>query len=249
MKNFQEMRIPAVAPPLDDVSRLCRAADERLWVAWSNAKNQSYSPDRTQIVYPSYGRNGGIRASEQEARLAFIESLIGESSHLFSIETPTNELYSFSGNQAVSAQTDLALHNDGGGIDLRVEFKAKGYSPDRQDKHPIFKDMQKLLREKAPGLWFHVLENVDLTTIDKLLAVLTEGIASTVDQHSIQNNQLGIHVCILYSKSYGTGFSVEQWHTVEPDNLRTLQFSPKPGWMPKSGDVIGEWHINCPSSK
>lgn len=233
-----------VAPALDEVSRLCRATDERLWVAWSNAKNHSFSPDQTQIVYPPYGRNRGIRASEQEARLAFIESLITGSSHLFSIETPTDELYSFSGDRAVSAMTDLALHNDRGGIDLRVEFKDKGWGPDRRDKKPIYKDVEKLLREKAPGLWFHVLQARDSRTIEKLLAVLTEGIEIVVDQQSIQNNQLGIHICILDER-----LSIERWQTVEPDNLRPLRFSPEADWSPKPGDVVGGWQVHCPSAK
>jgi hypothetical protein len=81
-------------------------------------------------------------------------------------------------------------------------------------------------------------------TIEKLLAVLTEGIEKVVDQQSIQNNQLGIHICILDER-----LSIERWQTVEPDNLRPLRFSPEADWSPKPGDVVGGWQVHCPSAK
>ena len=51
-----------------------------------------------------------------------------------------------------------------------VEFKAQGASSSAKDKSSIYKDVQKLLREPVWGLWFHLLNSVNNSTIKNSLA-------------------------------------------------------------------------------
>lgn len=152
--------------------------------------------------------------SEQEARFAFLESL-SRVPLLYSVEAPTKKLYQFTGKTPLSAQTDLAVHDENGQQICNVEFKAKGVSISAGKHFPIYKDLQKLLREQVWGLWFHLLESVNNSTINNLLSVMAEQICKVRQEYrgDIGSPGLTIHICVLQH-----GFSVQRDVIVRSDS-------------------------------
>jgi hypothetical protein len=139
-----------------------------------------------------------MRVSEQEARFALVEALCRTSSLKYSVETPTTKNYSFTGKDEVAARIDLTVYNTDGSRICNIEFKAKGFSCERKDLLSVSKDVQKLLREPEPALWFHLLESADRTTVSKLLDVLKNCISQTkMDIHDIDQPEMTVHVCVL----------------------------------------------------
>ena len=100
------------------------------------------------LVFPQYRWKQGnsLRVSEQETRFAFVEALC-QRSLMYSVEVPTRELYHLIGKTKLSAQTDLAVHDENGIHFCNVEFKAKGVTPSAHQHLSIYKDLEKLLRE------------------------------------------------------------------------------------------------------
>lgn len=181
-----------------EITEACKRADIGLWEAFArSAGNAPMTSGICRLIFPQY-RDGRLRVSEQEARFAFVESL-SQGPLKYSIEAPTSKLYSFSGKTPLSAQTDLQLHYGSQVGVCNVEFKAKGVSLSAQDNFPIYKDVQKLLREPVWGLWFHLLERVDKWTIIKFLSVLATQIVRVQSEFAgdVQAPGLTIHVCVL----------------------------------------------------
>jgi len=156
-------------------------------------------------VFPAY-RSDRLRVSEQEARFAFVEALCS-GPLLYSVEVPTSKRYQFAGKSHLSAQTDLSIHDPAGNPMCNVEFKAKGFSPLGKEHFPIYKDLQKLLREPRWGLWFHLLEAVNNSTINDLLSVMAREMERVRDEFStdIEAPGLTIHICVLKH-----GFSIQR---------------------------------------
>ena len=184
-----------------------------------------------RLVFPLY-RDKGLRVSEQEARFAFVESLLRQKSLRYSIEAPTSETYSFSGGGERSAQTDLKVHDTRGTVICNVEFKAKGVRPPKQGFSgetskkisSIQKDVQKLLCEREWGLWFHLLESVNSSTIEGLLEVMAQQITEVQCKcKGIATQGLTVHVCVLKH-----GFSLQKdvpLHFDEDELANHLRFS------------------------
>ena len=78
---------------------------------------QSAEPDRCRLLFPRYRKDedcekAKLRVSEQEARFAFVEALCKGGKFRYSVETPTDKLYRFTGEtKEVSAQTDLTVYD------------------------------------------------------------------------------------------------------------------------------------------
>jgi hypothetical protein len=186
---------------LDGIRMVCRAADRRLWEAYDRSISRDFtgSPS-SKLVFPTYerGRVGVLRVSEQEARFALAESL-ADAAAFYSVETPTQEGYQQTGSKPLSAQTDLTLYDRTGVRMCNVEFKAKGASSDAKSHINIRKDLEKLLREPELGLWFHLLEGADNSTIPSLLNVIASEMQVVYDEHpgSVAAPRLIIHICVL----------------------------------------------------
>jgi hypothetical protein len=186
---------------LDDIQLICRTADRILWEAYDRSAGAKFADSTScRLVFPTYEQNrpGVLRVSEQETRFAFVESLAGRSI-LYSVETPTQEGYQQTGSKPLSAQTDLTLYDQTGTRICNVEFKAKGVPPKVESHFSISKDIEKLLREPAPGLWFHLLEGVDNSTIPSLLPVIVSEMHFIYDKYSnsVPAPRLIIHICVL----------------------------------------------------
>ena len=196
------------------ISSQCRRTDRLLWEAYARSECGSADTDRCRLLFPRYrekeegekeqGGKRDLRVSEQGARFAFVEALCTAGQFRYSVETPTDKTYQFTGEtKEISAQTDLTVYD----LQTRcrrcnVEFKAGGISPSAQErnKQKIYKDVEKLMRERVWGLWFHLLESAGSKTIPYFLEVIREGIRKVRDgkyKDDIQAEGLTIHVCVL----------------------------------------------------
>lgn len=200
-----------------DIATTCIKADEVLWAAF--AKNHQFSNNGSnngKLLFPKY-RNNGLRVSEQEARFAFVEGLYS-GPLLYAVEAPTSKKYTFKGKSSLSAQTDLAIHDVTEARICNVEFKAKGVSPSAKSHFQIYKDLQKLLREPLWGLWFHLLETVNNSTINNLLSVMVSEMSTVRRNFSdIESPGVTVHICVLKH-----GFSIQR-DLILGNNLKSLQ--------------------------
>lgn len=199
------------------LSSQCRRTDRLLWEAYKRSECNSAGTDRCRVLFPRYrgkkeGEKGDLRVSEQGARFAFVEALCTAGQFRYSVETPTDKLYQFTGEtKEISALTDLTVYDkETKRRRCNVEFKAGGISPSAQEKNKekIYKDVQKLLREPVWGLWFHLLEHTERLSIPKFLGVIREGIGEVRGgkyKEDIETEGLTIHVCVLKH-----GFSLQK---------------------------------------
>lgn len=189
-----------------EISGACARADVVLWDAFMRSQGRGVNNfGEGKLVFPKY-RGGSLRVSEQEARFALVEALC-QSTLMYSVEAPTIKRYQFTGKSSLSAQTDLAIHDSTGVSICNVEFKAKGRSSSAKMHFAIYKDLQKLLREPKWGLWFHLFEAVNNSTINDFLSVMAKQIEKVRDEFEddIESPGLTIHVCVLQQR-----FSIQQ---------------------------------------
>lgn len=146
----------------NDLIEMDRRVSYALWnVASPKMNPNGLSP---RLVFPEL-RNGEMRISEQEARLLWC-TMLQDTSYYYSVEAPTRETYVQMGSKPQSARTDVALYRlseNGLKRIANIEFKAHNATPEQ-----IRKDVEKLLREKITGNWFHLLSAADAGTIPRL---------------------------------------------------------------------------------
>lgn len=185
------------------ITKVSMKADRIMWSAYDRSEGNHFQSRRGYLEF-SRKRDGTLRVSEQEARFAFVESLCQENLS-YSIEVPTTKIYNFSGEsgEKLSAQTDLQVLEGRSNEICNIEFKANGITPKAScdTKKPIYKDIEKLLREPEWGLWFHLFKGVHRSTIPNFLSVIAEQIRKVKTKHSdIVAPGLTIHVCVLREK-------------------------------------------------
>ena len=144
---------------------------------WSSGR-VSVAPDQVspRIVFPEY-RDGSRRVSEQEARILFCSEM-ERTGYCYAVEAPTKSLYTFQGATPQSALTDLVIYRRGRGRLVRVvnvEFKA--HNPGQPN---FSKDIEKLVREKCPGCWFHLLANTNRGTMPSLRKKFRQALINAV---------------------------------------------------------------------
>lgn len=227
------------------VKKLCRETDRRLWNAHHRREVGSLSEKPfSRLVFPAYA-NGKIRVSEQEARFAFVESVL-ESNFFYSVETPTSEKYRFSGEKRISAQTDFALHDEESTRILNVEFK-KGTDFGNENGITVHKDVQKLLRESMPGMWFHLVESVDSKTLEKVLDRLSSEFSKGLRMSELsldgECKVMLFHICVLRQ-----GFSIHKkvnFSQYSNSHEDEFAFSYKVSRMQFQGsDKLNQWDIH-----
>ena len=120
-------------------------------------------PSEYGLVFPSK-RDGTLRISEQEAKLLFVQHLTVDRRYCFSVETPTGETYQQKGKTPISARVDLTIFGSDRKPVAHIELKAHNCTVEA-----IRKDLEKLLRERTTGMWFHTLHRADGRTLDTLI--------------------------------------------------------------------------------
>ena len=182
-----------------EVSAICKHADKILWDAFvRSGEGELDTYSEGHLIFPRYRKKDDLRVSEQEARFAFVEAL-NRGPFWYSVEVPTSKKYSPSGKGSRSASTDLQLQELDNTAVCNIEFKAHGVSTDAADKSSIYKDVEKLLCERVWGIWFHLLDGVDKTTINKFLSVIVEqaGRVRKESNNKIESPGLTLHICVL----------------------------------------------------
>lgn len=200
---------------------------------------------KTLLKIPPY-RNTSIRISEQEMRFVLL-ALHEQFSHPgfgYSVETPTQEKYSFSGEGSRSAASDLSFYNDDEVI-LNVEFKV--HMPNQK---AVNKDISKLVKEKCNGAWIHILKNEDSGTVKALF----EKLETAFKENGPSENPISFHILILQTqtllsrkgkdseKHYTKGIfniSYSLWKHLDPG-----KYHFKNGKKLTVGDSVEDWQVD-----
>jgi hypothetical protein len=120
--------------------------------------------DPSHLIFPNK-RDGIPRVSEQESKVLVTQWLRGEG-YTYSVETPTAKTYRQKGQTPQSALTDVTIYRrDGTGKKRRLNIELKAHQPAWQS---FRKDLEKLIREDVPGLWFHTLISADQRSWDAI---------------------------------------------------------------------------------
>lgn len=185
-------------------ARVCR----RLWdVIDIGGKPGGLTP-RLVIPHISGSNVNGsyLRISEQEARFIFC-SEIENTNYYYSVETPTEQKYSFNGNTKISARSDISLYLiDGAAAKLvhQVNVELKANNPEEKS---IEKDIEKLFVEQSAvsgleGNWFHLLKNVDNGNLTKLLGKFKSSLPNFRSKSSTEIDSVSILFvfCVLEKK-------------------------------------------------
>jgi hypothetical protein len=201
----------------NEFEQIIKTTDEMLWAAYraSTAPTDAQEREttkRVQIRFPRR-RDGEIRVSEQEARFILTGEL-AKSNLLYSVETPTSLTYQLTGNFGLSGQTDVTVLKPCGECLWKIEFKADGFTVDRQDKLPIQKDLEKLLREPSPAYWFHTFKgvtNLTLTSTWNAFIADIRKVINLIQDEKMLAKSFVFHACVLRER-----FSVEHRLTLDP---------------------------------
>jgi hypothetical protein len=114
------------------------------------------------------------------------------------VETPTENVYMQKGVTPQSAASDLSLYvytsNEFTKV-MNVEFKA--HNP---PKEHIRKDIEKLLKEKTDGNWFHTLKNIDSRTLRVLFGKMADSLKSCRELVSDRQVSIVFSFCVLEKK-------------------------------------------------
>lgn len=147
---------------------------------------------KTLLKFPKY-KNGNIRISEQELRFALInihEQLL-HTGLTYSVETPTNEEYSFSSSCKRSAASDLSFYYNDKKI---VNIELKAHNPVQKT---IDKDIEKLVRENCNGAWIHIFRNEHKGTVKALF----EKLEIAFQKHNYSKKPISFHILILETQT------------------------------------------------
>ena len=177
----------------NDLLEINRRVASSLWNVGSSTHPPSGLAPR--LVFPDY-RSGDIRVSEQEARLLWCGAL-QQTSYYYAVEAPTTESYIQTGQTALSARTDVAIYTVNNNSLQRVanvEFKANSPQPEQ-----IRKDLEKLIREKLCGNWFHLLSASNSGTMPNLFGKFIVAFEQC-NEHVLHDLDIVFSFCILRQK-------------------------------------------------
>ncbi len=180
----------SVTALLDEIEELAQRIAARLW----SLKDEG--SDRPGLIYPTK-RDGMPRVSEQEARILTCLELEKSATCYYSVETPTVETYVQSGQSEISARIDVTIYdrrNPSARI-ANVEFKAHNPRPES-----FRKDLEKLIREGLPGLWFHTIERTDRRTLPAIMGKLSVAFEQLKQHMEGRHQSIVFAFCILDRK-------------------------------------------------
>ena len=175
-----------------DLAEINRRLSYDLWnVSCFGDKPSGLSP---RLIFPKKRiknkKNKDVkRISEQEARILYC-NILNNLNYFYSIETPTNKPYQFNGKTQSSALSDLSIY-----LYINNEFEKLG-NVELKAHNPAIenfsKDIEKIIRERKDGNWFHVLKNVD----EKTLPSVFEKFVSSFKTHEGKGSKKFILFCI-----------------------------------------------------
>ena len=172
------------------------------------------------LIFPEK-RNGSLRISEQEAKLLFVQHLTVDRRFAFSVETPTKETYQQTGKTGMSARVDITLYGRDRRAEAHIELKAHNCPVES-----IRKDLEKLLRERTMGIWFHTLERAGSQTLATLMRKFRDAF-SAVAEH-VRPNDKSFLMCFAVLES---GVLTRKWLRLTGDlnhNLAAVEEAFQP---------------------
>ena len=127
------------------INNTFKTIDEVYNTNQEGGESEKFELTNSRLIFPKY-RNGNTRVSEQELRFLFIEEFNkyceeNELQLFYSIETPTEEKYSFTSNKGESAQFDVVIHDESKKRRCLIEFKNN--STDARKHEKDFKKLSK----------------------------------------------------------------------------------------------------------
>jgi len=172
---------------IEDLIEINRRLSHDLWnVSCFNKKPSGLSP---RLIFPVNRINGEIRISEQETRILYC-NILNNLNYFYSIETPTNETYKFTGKTPLSALSDLSIYRNTDNVfEKLANVELKAHNPAIEN---FSKDIEKIIRERKDGNWFHVLKNVD----EKTLPSVFKKFVSSFKKHEGKGSKKFILFCI-----------------------------------------------------
>ena len=135
---------------MEATQRMCRTVFESLRSAYHKRSG------RPKLIFPNR-RDRTKRVSEQESKI-LITQLLENHGYYYSIETPTDEEYTQTGQRSRSARVDVTVYGESDDEERHVNIELKSRTPGVES---FRKDFEKLLREKVAGLWFHTLKDAN----------------------------------------------------------------------------------------
>lgn len=193
------------------------------------------SDKRTSLVF-SKTRNGVVRVSEQELRFA-LTSLFDTNKNAeltYTVETPTENDYSFSGAGRRSGSSDLSFYKNNIKV-LNIEFK--GHNSIQKS---IDKDIEKLVNENCHGAWCHIFKNEDSGT----LASVFNKLKIALKKHGVPKKPLYFSFLILEKRKLITRKGMDtDLPDFDPDQIFNLQYSDHYN-LPVINPNTGYWQIN-----
>lgn len=169
-----------------NLKELNKKVAHSLWVL-----HASMPPD-SRLIWP-VTRAGGTRISEQESKILFCHHL-DQSPWFYSIETPTLETYVQSGRTPISGRIDITLYSDQSSSTRQVNIELKAHN---QPSENIRKDLEKLVRERLTGVWFHTLTSSTRRTIPVLFKKFVESFDALRPNFSETPQQILFGFCVL----------------------------------------------------
>jgi len=131
---------------------------ELLKIGEENAIKQNAE---SRLIFPKK-RDGEKRVSEQELRFLLARELEKQKDFYYSVEVPTEDEFSFTGDYPLSARTDLCLYNSKGKKISLIELKYKNVN--------VKNDFLKLLcdSETEQNYFVQIVDNTNRGTIEKI---------------------------------------------------------------------------------
>ena len=149
----------------------------------------------SRLVFPCYSNNIETRISEQELRFAFVETFneycnANKVNLFYSIETPTQDKYCFSGNNNLSGQFDLVIYNEKLERVCLIEFKAHN-----KEEKEYSKDFKKLNNAKEGS------KNKVLRYFVNILKTYNNRTKTSLEKKLKNNNNIKAEFCCYVLKN------------------------------------------------
>ena len=209
--------------------QLSREVAESLWAVYHER------PNAPHLIMPAK-RDDSTRVSEQESKI-LITQWLERSGEFYSIETPTREMYTQSGNASLSARIDVTVYGSHDPADRVLNLELKSGTATLEG---FRKDFEKLLREGVPGLWFHTLTNASDATWNTIENKMREALERLLEHAEAATHSVHFAFCVLEQPmlvEFDLDFSAD-WRDHLGQRFRGGQRNPlRPAWTPKAAPL------------
>jgi hypothetical protein len=208
-----------------NTERLSREVAAALWAVYHDR------PDAPRLIWPAK-RDDSTRVSEQESKI-LITQWLDRNELFYSVETPTREMYTQSGNAALSARIDVTVYGSRNPANRVLNVELKAGMPSLEG---FRKDFEKLMREGIPGLWFHTLTRAGDPTWHSIEDKMRNALDRVRKHAEAATHSIHFAFCVLNPPTlveFDLDFSAD-WRDHLGLRFRAAQKRPmRPEWVPK----------------